>query len=76
MSKQVSKRMVSGVLWMLLATAAGQPAFAAESGQTSDAQGVYTTQDVTVQAKRPVWEETLSPGTVTVIRPEEFMGEQ
>lgn len=76
MSKQARKRLVSSVLLTLLAAATGQPAFAAESGQTSDAQGVYTTQDVTVQAKRPVWEETLSPGTVTVIRPEEFKGEQ
>lgn len=31
---------------------------------------------VTVEAKRPDWESKLSPGTVTVIRPEEFKGEQ
>ena len=31
---------------------------------------------VTVEAKRPDWESKLSPGTVTVIRPVEFKGEQ
>jgi len=76
MSKKPRKRLVSSVLMTLFAAAAGHPAFAAESGQPADAQGVYTTQDVTVQAKRPDWEESLSPGTVTVIRPEEFKGEQ
>ena len=33
-------------------------------------------ETVTVEAKRPQWEEKLSPGTVTVIRPEEYKGEQ
>ena len=31
---------------------------------------------ITVEAKRPDWESKLSPGTVTVIRPEEYKGEQ
>ena len=33
-------------------------------------------EGVTVQAKRPDWEEKLSPGTVTVIRPDDYKGEQ
>ena len=36
----------------------------------------YSTPDITVEAKRPTWEDILSPGTVTIIRPEEFKGEQ
>lgn len=31
---------------------------------------------ITVEAKRPDWESKLSPGTVTVIRSEEYKGEQ
>lgn len=37
---------------------------------------VYTLQGITVEAKRPDWEAKLSPGTVTVIRPQDFKGEQ
>lgn len=32
--------------------------------------------EVTVEAKRPDWESKLSPGTVTIIRPEDYRGEQ
>ncbi len=37
---------------------------------------VFNLAPVTVEAQRPEWESQLSPGTVTVIRPEEFKGEQ
>ena len=82
--KRKKKRLVAGILWMLLAGALCHPASAAastvENGadpmQTADAVRDYTTPDITVEAKRPAWEEMLSPGTVTVIRPEEFQGEQ
>lgn len=36
----------------------------------------YTLDTVTVEAKRPDWESKLSPGTVTVIRPDDYKGEQ
>lgn len=36
----------------------------------------YTLEAVTVEAKRPDWESKLSPGTVTVIRPDDYKGEQ
>ncbi|WP_371366401.1 Vitamin B12 transporter BtuB [Sporomusa rhizae] len=36
----------------------------------------YTFETVTVEAPRPKWERDLSPGTVSVIRPEDFQGEQ
>ena len=36
----------------------------------------FTLEGVTVEAKRPDWEAKLSPGTVTVIRPDDYKGEQ
>ncbi len=33
-------------------------------------------QGITVEAKRPDWEGKLSPGSVNIVRPEEFKGEQ
>lgn len=48
---------------------------AAEALSTSDAPE-FELAGITVEAKRPDWESKLSPGTVTVIRPEEYKGEQ
>ena len=45
----------------------------AEEGKDSMA---FTMEGVTVEAKRPDWESKLSPGTVTIIRPEKYKGEQ
>lgn len=74
--KRKKKQLVAGVLWMLMVGALSHPAAAAETTPApAPAQdGAYTTPDITVEAKRPAWEEILSPGTVTVIRPEEFQG--
>lgn len=36
----------------------------------------FKMEGVTVEARRPDWEQKLSPGTVTVIRPEQYKGEQ
>lgn len=36
----------------------------------------FALEAITVEAKRPDWETKLSPGTVTIIRPEEYKGEQ
>ena len=51
------------------------PALAAGNGDDAGLD-TYDIGEITVEAKRPDWEEKLSPGTVTVIRPEEFKGEQ
>jgi outer membrane cobalamin receptor len=40
------------------------------------AEEEYTLPPVTVEAKRPDWESKLSPGTVTIIRPDDYKGEQ
>lgn len=43
----------------------------------TDGEGMdFTLEGVTVEAKRPDWEAKLSPGTVTVIRPDDYKGEQ
>lgn len=43
----------------------------------TDGDGMdFTLEGVTVEAKRPDWETKLSPGTVTVIRPDDYKGEQ
>ena len=42
------------------------------SGENID----FRMEGITVEAKRPDWEEKLSPGTVTVIRPDDYKGEQ
>ncbi|CQR74442.1 Vitamin B12 transporter BtuB precursor [Sporomusa ovata DSM 2662] len=36
----------------------------------------FTLAGLTVEAKRPDWESKLSPGTITVIRPDDYKGEQ
>lgn len=49
-----------------------QPAAVEADGEGMD----FTLEGVTVEAKRPDWEAKLSPGTVTVIRPDDYKGEQ
>ncbi|WP_255451371.1 TonB-dependent siderophore receptor [Sporomusa sp. KB1] len=49
-------------------------AYAAQEDQDSVKE--FSLEPVTVEAKRPDWESKLSPGTVTVIKPETFSGEQ
>ncbi|WP_196593198.1 TonB-dependent receptor [Pectinatus sottacetonis] len=39
-------------------------------------EAAYDLGKQTVEAKRPDWEAKLSPGTVTIIRPDDYMGEQ
>ena len=36
----------------------------------------FKMEGVTVEARRPDWESKLSPGTVTIIRPDDYEGEQ
>ena len=79
--KRKTKYLAAGILGMLLTVVLYYPAAAAENTSIAAAASdnipsEYTTPEITVEAKRPAWEEILSPGTVTVIRPEEFKGEQ
>ena len=74
----MGKRETAGLaaaLWMVMsgwacaADNTGTPA----GGEEEEA---YSLAQVTVEAKRPDWESKLSPGTVTVIRPDDYKGEQ
>ncbi|MDD7319429.1 MAG: TonB-dependent receptor [Prevotellaceae bacterium] len=67
------ERAVTGALFLgLIGTGCVGHAIDAESGDLSS----FTLDVITVEAKRPDWEQKLSPGTVTVIRPEQYKGEQ
>lgn len=53
----------------------------AQNGNPGDNSSVndlssYTLEPITVEAARPEWEKNLSPGSVSVIYPQEFKGEQ
>ncbi|MDY4919936.1 MAG: TonB-dependent receptor plug domain-containing protein [Phascolarctobacterium sp.] len=52
---------------------ASLPVYAAEA---DDNLGEFELETITVEARRPDWEAKLSPGTVTVVRPDDFKGEQ
>lgn len=56
-------------------TAAAQGVQAAADETENDGMD-FTLEGVTVEAKKPDWEAKLSPGTVTVIRPDDYKGEQ
>ena len=72
--KAKKKKILSLTLMALGMFSFGNMVTASEvSGKTNL---VYTLEGVTVEAKRPDWESKLSPGTVTVIRPEKYKGEQ
>lgn len=55
---------------------AGVPFGYASAAEENASQPEFELAGITVEAKRPDWESKLSPGSVTVIRPDEFKGEQ
>ena len=75
----MGKRETAGLaaaLWMVMSgwtAAAGNGTGTTDGEQDGEA---YSLAQVTVEAKRPDWESKLSPGTVTVIRPDDYKGEQ
>lgn len=46
------------------------------SNDAGDSLMDFSLDTMTVEAKRPDWESKLSPGTVNIVRPDEFKGEQ
>lgn len=46
------------------------------SNDADDSLMDFSLDAMTVEAKRPDWESKLSPGTVNIVRPNEFKGEQ
>ena len=57
-------------------TAAEQKTQTAKTAEVEGDGMNFTLEGVTVESKRPDWEAKLSPGTVTVIRPDDYKGEQ
>ena len=81
--KSVGLPLGTAVLLSLLQLWLGTPmGYASMSAETAGAGSIpedfseYNLETITVEAKRPDWETKLSPGTVTVIRPEDYKGEQ
>ena len=77
MSTRKERRLIAGVLSMLTAGAWFYPATAgaanvpqaAGEAQAADAKAqYYETEPITVEAKRPDWEETLSPDRAMRLR--------
>lgn len=67
MDKLISRLMVAVILGSVtLPVGAEEPV----------ALDTFTLEGVTVEAERPDWESKLSPGSVNVIHPEEYKGEQ
>lgn len=64
----------AAVCALICSCVGGYVGLAAET--SSAAAPEFEMGGITVEAKRPDWEQQLSPGTVTVIRPEKFKGEQ
>lgn len=50
--------------------------YAEEISEKKENLAEFSLSNLTVEAPRPDWEEKLSPGTVTVIRPSKYKGEQ
>lgn len=57
-------------------TDAGQAVASGENAAAGAAAGEFRFAPVTVEAPRPAWESTLSPGQVSVIYPQQYKGEQ
>lgn len=55
---------------------AAETEFSAEAVAIDDTEMSFELEELTVEAKRPDWESKLSPGTVTVVRPDDYKGEQ
>ncbi len=63
------------VVMLLLGLSCVGTAYAEKVDNSSDTPS-FDLEAITVEAKRPDWESKLSPGTVTVIRPDDYKGEQ
>ncbi|WP_196594141.1 TonB-dependent receptor plug domain-containing protein [Pectinatus sottacetonis] len=65
-----------GIMVPSTAWANKTPAKAKIITQSNDDTAAYDLGRQTVEASRPDWETKLSPGTVTIIRPDDYKGEQ
>ncbi len=72
MSRGRKKQVWGAVLALTCGLSAGVTMVQAAEEPTE----VAALEGITVEAKRPDWESKLSPGSVNIIRPEDFKGEQ
>ena len=73
--KMNRKKLCAAILLALGLAVQAECIVAQEATEQGEAP-TFTLEGITVEAKRPDWEAKLSPGTVTVIRPQDFKGEQ
>lgn len=72
-NKAMSIRVGCTLVWVMASLCSGFAFAAADDSQPQE--GEYGLPPVTVEAPRPDWEQRLSPGSVSVIVPEETQGE-
>ena len=73
MKKHKNNKRLSLAVAFVLGCLTSLPVFAEEA--SSKAELAFDLEGITVEAARPDWESKLSPGSVTVIRPDDYKGE-
>lgn len=74
MKKHKNNKRLSLAVAFVLGCLTSLPVFAEEA--STKAELAFDLEGITVEAARPDWESKLSPGSVTVIRPDDYKGEQ
>jgi vitamin B12 transporter len=72
----MKKKYLKGLVLLSLLLMGNGMAMAEENTAAEDQEMSFDLEGVTVEAKRPDWEKKLSPGTVTIVRPDDYKGEQ
>ena len=73
---KMNRKSLCAAILLALGLAVQAECIAAQEAVEQGEAPTFTLEGITVEAKRPDWEAKLSPGTVTVIRPQDFKGEQ
>ena len=73
---KMNRKSLCAAILLALGLAVQAECIAAQEAIEQGEAPTFTLEGITVEAKRPDWEAKLSPGTVTVIRPQDFKGEQ
>lgn len=73
---KMNRKKLCAAILLALGLAVQAECIAAQEVTEQGEAPTFTLEGITVEAKRPDWEAKLSPGTVTVIRPQDFKGEQ
>ena len=76
MKKSYSKKSISLAIAFALGCCVFGPNNAFAETTNAKAELAFDLEGITVEAARPDWETKLSPGSVTIIRPDDFKGEQ